>query len=164
LRRAFGRQIDFVVLLGHARRGQRDRPVGRRAIARLAQRLIGIGLRCGGRRRPDRPARLVADIAGRPQLVGETETRAALAEGRDFQRKLRATGAGTGNRVNPDQFGGLLDRTGLQACDLGLGPPRFTLGGLKQSAAATRQGDKDEGADEIQTNSTRHPRTFGEFI
>ena len=40
----------------------------------------------------------------------------------------------------------------------GLGPPRFALGRLKKSAAATRQGDKDKGADEIQTNSTRHAR------
>jgi len=49
-------------------------------------------------------------------------------------------------------------RAGFQACDLGLGPPRFALGGLKKSATATCQRNKDEGADEIQTNSARHPR------
>ena len=47
--------------------------------------------------------------------------------------------------------------------DFGLGTPRFALGGLEKSAAATRQRDEDDGADEIQTNSTRHPRTFGEL-
>jgi hypothetical protein len=72
--------------------------------------------------------------------------------------------AGAGNRVDPDQFGVLLDGAGLQAGDFGLGPPRFALRGLKKSTAAARQRDKDEGADEIQTNSARHPRTFDEFI
>ena len=113
------------------------------AIVRLAQRLIGIGLRrSGGRRRPDRPARLVADAAGRPQFIGKAKTGAAFAERGDFERELRATGAGAGNRLDPDQFRAFLDRTGFQACDLGLGPPRFALGGLKnprpQPAKETR--------------------------
>jgi hypothetical protein len=79
-------------------------------------------------------------------------------------RKLGAAGAGAGNRVDPDHFRAFLHRAGFQACDLGLGPPWFALGGLKKSAAAARQRNKDEGADEIQTNSARHGGTFDEFI
>ena len=62
-----------------------------------------------------------------------------------------------------DAIGAFLDRAGFQACDFGLGPPRFALG-LEKSTAAACQRNKDEGADEIQTNSARHPRKFGEFI
>jgi hypothetical protein len=58
-------------------------------------------------------------------------------------------------------MGVLFHRARFQACDFGLGPPRFALRGLKKTATATRQRDKDEGADEIQTNSARHPRRFG---
>ena len=113
----------------------------------------------------DRPARLIADGAGRPQIiVGKAETAVALAEGCDLERKLRAANTWARNRVDPDQIGVLFHRAGLQACDFGLGPPRFALLGLKKSATATRQRNKDEGADEIQTNSARHPRNFNEFI
>ena len=77
---------------------------------------------------------------------------------------MRTADAGAGNRLDPHDFKGFLDRAGFQACDLGLGPPRLALGGLEKSAAAACQRDKDEGADEVQTNSTRHPRNFGEFI
>jgi len=58
---------------------------------------------------------------------------------------------------------GFLHRAGFQACDFRLGPPRFSLG-LEKSTAAASQRNKDKGADEIQTNSARHPRKFGEFI
>ena len=117
------------------------------------------------RRLRARPARLIADGAGRPQiLVGKSERAAAFAKGRDLERKLRAANAGARNRVDPDQFGGLLDRAGFQACDFGLGPPRFALLGLKKSATTARQRNKDEGADEIQTNSARHARNLNEFI
>ncbi len=112
----------------------------------------------------DRPARLIADIGGRPQiLVGETERAAAFTERRDLEGKFRAANAGARNRAHPHQFGVLLDGAGLQACDLGLGPPWLTLFGEK-SATAARQRDKDEGADEIQTNSARHAENFNEFI
>jgi hypothetical protein len=53
---------------------------------------------------------------------------------------------------------------GFEACDLGLAPPGFPLGGLKETATTPCQRNEDEGADEIQTNSARHPRTFDEFI
>ena len=101
---------------------------------------------------------------GRRSFVGKAETAAAFAERCDLERKLRAADAGARNRVDPDQFRALLDRAGLQASDFGLGPPWLALRELKKSAAATRQRDKDEGADEIQTNSARHPRRLVEFI
>jgi len=87
----------------------------------------------------DRPARLIADIAGRPQIViGKTEAAAAFIKCRDLERKLRAANPGARNRVDPDQIGVLFHRAGLQACNLGLGPPRFALRGLKKPATATR--------------------------
>ena len=52
---------------------------------------------------------------------------------------------------------------GRDILNLGLGPPRRALLGEK-SATATRQRDKDEGADEIPTNSARHAQNFNEFI
>jgi hypothetical protein len=106
----------------------------------------------------------IADRRRRPQIViGKTVHRRALAERCDLQRKLGAAHAGPRDRLDADDLGGFLDRAGFQAGDLGLGTPRFALGGLKKSAAATRQRDKDDGADEIQTNSTRHPPTFDEL-
>ena len=153
LRHAFGRQVDIIFLRGNARRGQRDRAVRRRGIGRLARRRIRIaslivssiisliispGRRCRRRAR-NRPARLIADIAGRPQaFVGKAETGDVVAERRHFQRIFRAAHAGTGDRVDPDQVRALLDRAGLQASDFGLGTPWFALGGLKKSAATTR--------------------------
>jgi len=152
------------MLLRNPRRGQGNRPPGRRAVG-LPHDGVGIRRRRGGRRLRDGPARLSADACGRAEaVVGKTEAAAAFAERRDLERILRATDAGAGNRVDPDQIGVLLDGAGLEAGDFGLGPPRFALRGLKKSTAAARQRDKDEGADEIQTNSARHPRTFDEFI
>ena len=86
----------------------------------------------------------------------------AFANRCDLERELRPAGARARNRVDPDQFGTFFDRARFQAGGFGLGPPRFALG-LEKAAAATRQRDKDDGADEIQTNSTRHGRRFGEF-
>src|ERR1700744_3030021 len=121
--------------------------------------------RRGRRGLRDRPARLVADGRRRPQVVvGKTETAAALAEGRDLERELGAANAGTRNRVDPDQVRALSYRARFEARDFSLGPPRLALLGLKKSATATRQRNKDEGADEIQTNSARHTRNFNEFI
>jgi hypothetical protein len=153
-------------LRGDPRRSQGNRPPGRRPIG-LPHDDIGISRRRRGslRRRRDRPARLIADVCGRAEtVVGKTETAAAFAERGDLERILRAADAGAGNRVDPDQIGVFLDGAGLQAGDFGLGPPWFALRGLKKSAAAARQRDKDEGADEIQTNSARHARRFDEFI
>src|SRR5215207_2676518 len=100
--------------------------------------IVSLGRSCRRRAR-DRPARLIADISGRPQaFVGKTEAGDVFAERRHFQRIFRAAHTGTGDRVDPDQFRALLDRTGLQASDFGLGTPRFALGGLKKSAATTR--------------------------
>ena len=62
----------------------------------------------------------------------------ARGERRHVQRIVRATPAGTGNRVDSDQFRAFLDRAGLQASKFGLGTPGFALGGLKKSAATTR--------------------------
>jgi hypothetical protein len=128
----------------------------------------GIAVRIGRRRRGllrlHRPARLIANIAGRPQIVGETKRAVAFTERGHLERILRAAGAGAGNRLDPHNFEAFLHRTGFQACDFGLGPPRLPLGGLEKPAPAACQRYKDEGADEIQTNSTRHPRTLGEFI
>ena len=110
------------------------------------------------RRARDRPTGLVADIAGRPQaFVGKTEAADVFTKRRDLERVFRATNAGAGNRADTDPLRGLLDRAGFQASDFGLGPPGRALGGLKESAAAARQRYEDEGADEIQTNSARHP-------
>jgi hypothetical protein len=112
----------------------------------------------------DWPARLIANVSGRPgYVVGKAEAAAAFAERRDLERIFRAANSGARNRADPDQFGILFDGAGLQARNFRLGPPRFALRG-KKSAAAARQRDKDKGADEIQTNSARHPRTFNEFI
>jgi hypothetical protein len=121
----------------------------------------------GLRRRPwlgNRPAWLISNVRRRPQIVDETQAAAKFAEGRDLERIRRTTDPGTRDRANSHQLGVLLDRAGLQAREFGLGPPRFTLGGLKKSAAAACQRDKDEGADEIQANSARHPRNFDQFI
>ena len=110
---------------------------------------------------------VVPEVDGKPApgyVVGKTKRTGAFAECRDLERILRAANSGAGNRADPDQIGVFLDGAGLQAGDFGLGPPRFALRGLKKSTAAARQRDKDEGADEIQTNSARHPRTFDEFI
>ena len=75
---------------------------------------------------------------GRPEIVGKTEGAAAFAKRRHLERIFRAADPGPGNRVDPDQFGVLFHRPGLQACQFGLGPPRFALRGLKKSAAAAR--------------------------
>jgi hypothetical protein len=108
-----------------------------------------------------RPARLIADAAGRTQIIGIAEAAHPFAEGRHFQRKFSAAGTRTGNRVNADEISGLLDRTGFQARLLCLGPPGFTFRG-HETTAATRQRNEDKGADYEPTNSTRHPRTFTE--
>ena len=60
---------------------------------------------------------------------------------------MRPAGTGARNRVDPDQFGTFLDRARFQASEFGLGPPWFAFG-LEKAAAATRQRDKDDGADE----------------
>src|SRR3954452_19674189 len=88
------------------------------------------------RREGGRPARLVADTAGRPQFISKTKAAAAFAERCDLERVFGAADAGAGNRLHPDQVRGFLDGAGLEARDLGLGPPRFALGGLKKPAAA----------------------------
>src|ERR1700733_12196646 len=121
--RAFARQRD-VILLGRrdTRRAQRNRAVGRRAvigpaivglaIAWRAIRLVGIIRRRRRRRRQlvGRPARLIADGGGRAKvLVGKTETAIAFAERCDLEREIGATGAGTGNRTDPNQIRALLD-------------------------------------------------------
>ena len=62
----------------------------------------------------------------------------AFTEGSDLERIFRAADPGTRNRVDPDQFGVFFHRSGLQACQFGLSPPRFALRGLKKSAAAAR--------------------------
>src|SRR6185437_13065036 len=85
-----------------------------------------------------RPARLVADIGRRPQiLVGKAVSRARLAERRNLQRKFGAADARPRDRIDPDHIGALFHRARFQASDFGLGPPWFALGGLKESAAAT---------------------------
>src|SRR5688572_27170146 len=100
----------------------------------MVSRIVSLGRRCGRCAR-DRPARLVADISGGPKaLIGKTEAWAALAECRHLERVFRAARAGAGYRADPDQFGRLLDRAGLQTSNFGLGSPRFALGGLKKSA------------------------------
>jgi hypothetical protein len=91
------------------------------------------------RRLRDRPAWLIANTCGRPEaIISKTEAAAAFAERRDLERIFRAANSGAGNRADPDQFGILFDGAGLQAGDLGLGPPRFALRELKESATATR--------------------------
>src|ERR1700733_13759564 len=122
--RAFARQRD-VILLGRrdTRRAQRNRAVGRRAvigpaitalpISWPAIRFVGIIRRRRRRRRRRRvgwPARLIADGGGRAKvLVGKTETAIAFAERCDLEREIGATGAGTGNRTDPNQIRALLD-------------------------------------------------------
>ena len=93
----------------------------------------------------------------------KAEAAVAVAERCDLERILRAAHAGAGNRLDPHHLKAFLDRAGFQACELGLGPPRLALGG-EESAAAACQRYKDEGADEVQTNSARHPRKFDQFI
>src|SRR6185369_8887289 len=103
------------------------------------------------------PAWLIADWSGRPQIVSKAERPRTFAKGCHFQRVFRTAHAGAGDRLDADALGAFLDRAGFQACDFGLGSPRFALG-LEKPPAAARQRNKDEGADEIQTNSTRHAR------
>src|SRR4030088_1551303 len=140
--------------------------MGRGAVTRLAHRGVGIRQRLGRwwRWPRHRPTRLIADVRRRAQVVGKSKTAAAFAERCDLERILRAANPWTRNRADPDQFGTLFDRAGLQARNFGLGPPRFALSGLKKSATATRQRDKDEGADQTQIYSARHPRRFDDFI
>ena len=108
-----------------------------------------------------RPARLIADAAGRTQVVGVTEAAHRLAECRHFQREFSTARARAGNRIDADEIGSLLGRTGFQARLLRLSPPGFAFGG-HETAAATRQRNEDKGADYEPTNSTRHPRKFTE--
>ena len=96
-------------------------------------------------------------------LVGKAIRPKTLAKGCDLERIIGPAHAGTGDRIDADDFGAFLHRAGFQARDLGLGPPRFAFGGEK-SAAATCQRDKDEAADQIPANTPRHPRRFNDFI
>jgi hypothetical protein len=110
------------------------------------------------------PARLITDRGRRAKVVvGKAEAGGVFAERGNLERKICATRAGAGNRIDPDEIRAFLDGAGFQACDFGLGPPRLALLG-KKSAAAPRQRYKDEGADEIPTNSARHAENFNEFI
>src|SRR3982075_2392848 len=140
--------------------------MGRGAVTRLAHRGVGIRRRLGRwwRWPRHRPTRLIADVRRRAQVIGKSKTAAAFAKRCALERILRAATPRTRNRTDPDQFGAFPDRARLQARDFGLGPPRFALRGLKKSTPPAGQRDKDEGADQIQTNSTRHPRRFDEFI
>src|SRR3569833_2219651 len=79
-------------------------------------------------------------------------------ESGDLQRKFRAADSGAGNRTDAHYFCAFLDFPGLQTCLFRLGSPGLALRGLKKTTAATRQRDEGKGADEIQTNSTRHAR------
>ena len=173
---------------GDAGGGQRDRAIRRCAVMGLAHRAFRIVrawrivvlriilrrrivLRLGRIGRPrisglrHRPARLVADAAGRTRaFVGKTISRVRLAECGNLQRKLGTADAGTRNRLDAHDLGVLFHCARLQARDLGLGAPRFALGGLKKPAAATRKRDKDDRADKMQTNSALHRATFDDFI
>src|SRR6185437_94658 len=160
-----------------AGRRQRYRSVRRRVVVirGWTHRIVGIWPRLIGRGRVrrgllrrwrlrDRPARLIADRCGWPQIIiGKTEMAVVLVEHRDLERKFGTADTGPGDRVDPDNACTFLDRAGFQTRDFGLGPPWCALFGLKQTATATRKRNKDHGADEIQTNSTRHPRNFNEF-
>ena len=88
---------------------------------------------------------------------------AAFAERCNLERIVRAADPRARNRTDPHQLGTLFDHAGFQASNLSLGSPWFALR-RKKSTAAARQRDKDEGADEVQTNSARHPRRFDEYI
>src|SRR3954463_6278609 len=108
------------------------------------------------RRRRHRPARRVATVGRWPQFtVRKTERAAAFPKRGNLERIFRAANARPGNRIDPDQIGILPDSARLQARAPGPGAPRLALLGLEESTAASRQRDKDEGADEIQTNSAR---------
>ena len=92
------------------------------------------------------------------RFVGIAE-RAALAQGRDAQRKIRAAHARPLIGEMRTRAGAFLHRAGIQARDLGVVPPRLALGKHEMTAAGeSDQRDEDKGADEIPTNSTRHAR------
>src|SRR5262249_9136290 len=82
---------------------------------------------------------------------------AALAECRDLEREFRAARPGTRDRVDAHEVRPFPHCSGFQTSDFGLGPPGFTLG-LEEPATATCQRNEDDGADNIQTNPTRHAR------
>jgi hypothetical protein len=112
----------------------------------------------------NRPTRLIADRRrGTKILIGKTEITCAFAERRNLQREIRPANAGTRNRADPHEIGAFPDAAGFQASDFRLSAPRLALLG-KKSATTPRKRDKDEGADEIQTNSARHAGKFDEFI
>jgi len=112
--------------------------------------------------RRNRPARRIADVCGRPQIVGEAEAAATFAERLDLSRIFRAADPG------PLEIGlirtnsALLSPRGLQARDFGLARhgSRSAVKNPRRQPPARR----GRGADEIQTNSARHPRRFDEFI
>src|SRR5262249_19563107 len=94
---------------------------------------------------------------GRPRVIGKPQWR-ALAEHRYPQRKIGPAHARTTDRADADDAFAFLDRARAEALDLGLVPPWLALG---EEAAATRERTeqtKDDGADEIPTNSPRHGR------
>jgi hypothetical protein len=140
-----------------------ERQRGRRGVqdgrATEIARLVGRGL-IGRRGRITRPARLrgaARDRAGRTHLARIAQ-RSALTQRRDPQRKIGPAHAGPADRLDAHYAGAFLDRARVDALRLGLLPPRLALG-KHVAAAATREhaeDAKDDGADEIPTNSPRH--------